>query len=449
MPNVLTRQQAEALCERALRLITADAAQVRVVARDAGHLRAAVNAITTGGAHTDVTVVLTARIGTKEASIAVNQTDQDALADAAGRVVGAARLAPSNPELMPWPAADPVPAVTAEFQATADLDAAARVQAVGAIVDRAETVGMVGAGYMAHQVTSTAVANSDSLFRYHRSSVAAVSTTVRTKDGRGSGWAGSTHNDWARVVAPDALVDLAMGKAEASAEATAIEPAAYTVVLEPAAVAPLVAHWADALDARAVAEGRSPFARADGSMPIGETIGPESLTLLSDPADPDLLAQPFTDDGQAIGRTVWVERGVLRNLRAERYWASEHGTPPIPDGGGLRLQGTEQRVEDLVSGIARGLLITRLWYIREVDRRTLTYTGLTRDGTFLIENGRITRGVGNLRFNQSLTDMMRRIAAVGRSERTLASAAGDPGPAVVVPPLVVDGFRFTSASDAV
>lgn len=448
MANVLTRPQAQALCERALRLIAADAAQVRVVARDAGHLRGAVNAVTTGGAHTDVTVVLTARVGSQEASVSVNQTDQDRLAEAAQRVVSAARFAPPNPELMPWPAGEAVPEVTADFAAT-DLDAAARVKAVGTILERAELAGMVGAGFVTHEVTATAVANSDGLFRYHRASAAALSTTVRTRDGRGSGWAGSTHNDWARIADPESLTDVAVGKASASADAGAVNPAAYTVVLEPAAVAPLITLWADALDARAVAEDRSPFSRGEGESPIGETVGPPMLTLLSDPADPELLAQPFTEAGQAIGRTVWVDQGVLQNLRAERYWAEQHDVPAIPDGGGLRLQGTEQSVEDLVAGVERGLLVTRLWYIREVDRRSLTYTGLTRDGTFLIENGRIVGGVGNLRFNQSLTEMMRRIVAVGRSERTLATGSGDPGSAIVVPPMVVEGFRFTSVSDAV
>jgi predicted Zn-dependent protease len=449
MPNVLTEQQAQALCERALRSIAADAAQVRVTSREAGHLRVAANQITTGGVFTDVELVLTARVGAREASVRLNQTEPERLADAARQVVRAARVAPEDPELMPLPGDGPAPEVLAEFDATASLDAATRIQAANVLIERAEAADMVGAGFVTHEVTSTAVANTAGLFRYHRSSIAALSTTMRTPDGRGSGWAGSTHNDWDRVAPIGTLADRAIGKAAGSVTTQPVEPGVYTVVFERAAIAPLIGIWVNALDARAAAEGRSAMARPDGRTPVGERLASGTVTIVSDPADPDVLARPFTDQGQPIGRTVWIEDGVLRNLSASRYWAQQQGIPPTPPGGGVRMSGTDQSVESLVAGVTRGLLVTRLWYIRMVDGRTLTYTGLTRDGTFRIEDGQVTGGAGNLRFNQSVVDMLQRVVAVGRSERTLATGSGDPGPAIVVPPLVVSQFRFTSASDAV
>jgi predicted Zn-dependent protease len=449
MANVLTEQQAQALSERALRLINADGAQVRVVSRDAGHLRVGANQITTGGTHADVTVELTARLGSREATVQVNQSTQDELARAAARAVDAARLAPENPELMPFPTPEPAPAVQAEFASTANLDADSRVRTATAIIERAEAVDMVGAAFFTHDVTSTAVANTAGLFRYHRASRAALSTTMRTADGRGSGWAGSTHNDADRLESVAALADRAIGKAAGSQNAQPIAPGRYTVVLERAAVAPLIQRWAAALDARAAAEGRSAMARPDGGSAIGETLAADGLTVVSDPTDAEVLGRPFTDDGVPLHRTVWLRNGILEHLSATRYWAAQHGMDPLPYDGDLIVTGTEQSLESLVATVERGLLVTRLWYIREVDRRTLTVTGLTRDGTFLIENGRIVRGVANLRFNQSIVALLRQVRAVGPSERTLATGSGDAGPAIVVPPLVVSDFQFTSASDAV
>jgi predicted Zn-dependent protease len=449
MANVLTEQQAQALTERALRLINADGAQVRVVSRDAGHLRVGANQITTGGTHADVTVELTARLGSREATVQVNQTTQDELARAAARVVEAARLAPENPELMPFPTSEPAPAVQAEFASTANLDADSRVRTASALIERAEAAGMVGAAFLTHDVTSTAIANTADLFRYHRASRAAFSTTMRTPDGRGSGWAGSTHNDWDRVASVATLADRAIGKAAGSQDAQPVAPGQYTVVLERAAVAPLIQRWAAALDARAAAEGRSPMARPNGGSAIGEMLAAESLSVVSDPTDTDVLGRPFTDEGAPLGRTVWLRNGILEQLSATRYWAAQHGADPLPYDGEFVVAGTEQSLESLVATVERGLLVTRLWYIRDVDARTLTVTGLTRDGTFLIENGRIVRGVANLRFNQSIVALLRQVRAVGRSERTLTTGSGDAGPAIVVPPLVVSDFRFTSASDAV
>jgi hypothetical protein len=174
----------------------------------------------------------------------------------------------------------------------------------------------------------------------------------------------------------------------------------------------------------------------------------ERVTVYSDPEDPDLLERPFTDEGLPVGRTTWIEGGVLANLAYDRYWADRQGRDPLPRAGGIKFPGQSGSVRDLIEGVDFGVLVTRFWYIRGVDPRTLKYTGLTRDGTFLIENGRVTAAVKNLRFNESIVAMLNNVEAVGEAVRVVASESGGLGPAVVVPPLVVRNFHFTSVSDA-
>jgi len=157
-------------------------------------------------------------------------------------------------------------------------------------------------------------------------------------------------------------------------------------------------------------------------------------------------------EGLPVGRTVWIENGVLKNLAYDRFWADKQGVKPTPFAGGFRLESAEAAgtLEELIKGVERGLLVTRFWYIRPVDQRTLLYTGITRDGVFLIEHGEVSRAVNNFRFNESPVAMLNNLVAVGRPERVSSSESGDVGgPAVVVPPLVVRDFSFTSVSEAV
>jgi predicted Zn-dependent protease len=191
-----------------------------------------------------------------------------------------------------------------------------------------------------------------------------------------------------------------------------------------------------ALNARTADEGRSFFSKRDGGNRIGEKILDERVTITSDPWDPELLAAPFAPDGQPNKRITWWENGVLRNLTYDRYWA-------------LKMQGGEGTIDDLVRSTERGILVTRFWYIRSLDPRTILYTGLTRDGTFLIENGRISHPLKNFRFNESPIVMLRNLEAMGHAIRVSASESGDIGAAIVVPPIKTRDFNFQSISDAV
>ena len=175
----------------------------------------------------------------------------------------------------------------------------------------------------------------------------------------------------------------------------------------------------------------------------------ERVTIASDPLDPEAPGNTFTNEGLPTSRTVWVENGVVRNLAYDRYWAQRSGRQPVPFVASLSMSGGTKSLAELIASTQRGILVTRFWYIRPVDPRVLLVTGLTRDGTFLIENGKVTKAVKNLRFNESPIFMLNNVQEMGRPTRVSASESGSPGVAVVVPALKVRDFTFTSLSDAV
>jgi predicted Zn-dependent protease len=169
----------------------------------------------------------------------------------------------------------------------------------------------------------------------------------------------------------------------------------------------------------------------------------ERVTLYSDPADPALLGQPFDAEGLPLSRVMWVERGILRNLSYSRYWAERQSKQPTgpPFAGGLVLAGGTKSTEELIGGCERGVLVTHFFYIRSLDSRTVLQTGLTRDGTFLIEHGKVTRALKNFRWNESPLLMLNRLEDIGRPVLTTAGR--------MMPALRIRDFNFASASDAV
>ena len=448
----LSRAAARQLCERVLGLSKAEGCQVNVNAGTNGNTRYARNDVTTSGDTNDASVAVTSRFGKRVASVGTNILDDAGLARAVETSERLAKLAPENPELMPLLPAQVYADVPAFSDATANLDAGRRADAVRAATSASGRAGLMAAGLVHRVAGAGAVANSAGLFGYHASTTAVHTLTVRTPDGKGSGWAGTAHNDWMRATGSSVLAARAVRKAHGTRDAAPLEPGKYTVLLEPTAAGNLLSLLAFSLNARNADEGRSFFSKRGGGNRIGEKIVDERITLLSDPQDGDLLTSPFTGEGLPVGRTVWIENGVLKSLAYDRFWADKQGVKPTPFAGGFRLEsaGAMATVEELIKGVDRGLLVTRFWYIRPVDQRTLLYTGITRDGVFLIEHGEVSHAVNNFRFNESPVAMLNNLVAVGRPERVSSSESGDVGgPAVVVPPLVVRDFSFTSASEAV
>jgi len=460
---ILSRDDAQALAKRVLAFSTADSTRVTIRSGARANSRFAVNQISTAGDNTDTVVSVLSGFGKRSATATTNKLDDAGLKAVVTNSEALARLSPEDPESMPELEPQRYTDSTSGWsEATAQLDPVARAAAIQKITEPARAAGLVSTGYIESRGTALAIANNKGLFAYSRTTEAVLTTTVRTADGQGSGWGGSAHWDWNRIDYAT-LGATAIQKAKASQNAVAIEPGRYTVVLEPTAVGNLVQLIAGAFNARSADEGRSFFTKQGGGNKIGMKVVDERVTLFSDPMDPDIATNPFAGDGLPLGRTVWIENGVVKNLSYDRYWALKQGKEPNAGGGGggfgggggggggggLKMLGGDASVDDLIAGTERGILVTRFWYIRAVDPRTVLYTGLTRDGTFLIEKGKVTKALKNFRFNESPIFMLNNLEAMSRPIRVSASESGNTGQAIVVPAIRTREFSFTSLSDAV
>jgi predicted Zn-dependent protease len=444
----LSQQDAEALTKRVLAMAKAEQTRVTVIGSMRGNTRYAVNQISSGGDNANVTVSVRSTFGTRSASTTTNKLDDASLKAAVDMSEQLAKLAPEDPEFMPELEPQKYDSSPGWSAVTASLDPAGRAAAVRAVTEPSRASKLAATGYIESDAQANAIANNKGLFAYGRFTGASMTTTVRAPDGSSSGWAGASHTDWSHID-PEALGARAIEKARASMNPVAIEPGRYTVVLEPTAVGNLVQLLGFALNARAADEGRSFFTKQGGGNKIGLKVVDERVTLTSDPLDPDAAALPFTPEGVPTKKTTWIENGVVRNLAYDRYWAQKQGKAATPLIGSLKMSGGTTSMEELIASTQRGILVTRFWYIRPVDPRTVLYTGLTRDGTFLIEDGKITKAVKNLRYNESPVFMLNNLDAMGPSVRVSASEDGSPGFAIVVPPIKAHDFNFTSLSDAV
>jgi len=444
----LSRAECEAIAKKVLSFATADECRVSINSGMRQNTRFAVNQISTAGDDYNASVNIRAVIGKRVANVTINRLDDASLKAAVANAERIARLAPEDPELLPELGPQQYQEAINWSDATASLEPEARAEAVRAITEPARRAGLISTGYLEANAGSFAVANNKGLFAYGRSTAAAFTTTVRTQDGTGSGWAGASDNDFARID-PRLLAERAIEKARKSVNPVAIEPGRYTVILEPTAVANLVQLISGSLNARNADEGRSFFSKAGGGNKIGEKVVDERVTLVSDPLDPRVPAGTFGGDGFPNQKVTWIENGVVKNLAYDRFWAQRTGKAPVSAGGTLAMTGGTSSMEEMIASTERGILVTRFWYIRGVDPRTILFTGLTRDGTFLVENGKVTRPIKNLRYNESPIFMLNNLMMMGRPERVSASESGGPGQAIIVPPLKCRDFNFTSTSDAI
>ena len=444
--RTLSREESHAVIERALKMSKADSIEVTLSGGYTGNTRFAANQMSTSGGVENANLVAVSSFGPKHAAVTTNDLSEASLRRTVSESERLARLAPDDPEAMPSLPQQSFGSVDAYFEGTAVLSAEDRARAALTALEPARASGdLTAAGFIVTSGAATAIGNSSGLFAYHRSSNANYTLTVRTTDGTGSGWAGAEHNDWSKLDFGD-ISARAIQKARLSRNPVAIEPGRYTVILEPQAVGDLVQLIAFYADARAADEGRSPFVKQGGGNKIGEKIVDSKVTLISEPADAEMLAQPFDGDGLPLGRQVWIEGGVLKQLYYSRFWAKKQNRTATGAPSSIKMLGGSSTIDAMIASTPRGILVTRLWYLREVDPRTILYTGLTRDGTFLIENGKITRAVRNLRFNESPLFMLNNLEAMSRPVRLAGTEAGG---AVVMPAIKVRDFNFTSLSEAV
>jgi predicted Zn-dependent protease len=443
---ILTKDEARTLLQKVLGFSRADECEVKISARDAGNIRYARNSVSTSGQLSSTLLIVTSSFGKKQGIATINEYDETSLAKVVRRSEDLARLAPENPEYMPFPGPQSYqPAATTFIPATAAINSKLRADLTEQSLKIAKDEKVVAAGYLENTVSLSAMLNSHGLFAYNTSTDVNFSVTLRTDDGTGSGYAAKGYNDVA-VLDVQKSTRIAAWKAAKSVEARALEPGKYTVILEPAAGIVLMENLYNALDARSADEGRSFLSLPGGKTRLGEKLVDEQVTIYSDPWHEKLPGRNYDDEGLPQEKRVWIEKGVIKNLFYSRYWAQKKGVRPIPYPDGFIMSGGNQTLEDMIKGTEKGILVTRLWYIRSVDPQTLLYTGLTRDGTFYIENGQIKFPVKNFRFNESPIIMLNNLEQLGIPERAIS---GEGGSAAMIPPMKIRDFTFTSLSDAV
>jgi predicted Zn-dependent protease len=444
MPR-LDESEARALLERVLKLSKAEACEANLNGTAGGNVRYARNAVSTAGAVENATLVVQSSFGNRSGTSTANQFDDASLERVVRASEELAKLAPEDPEFMPPMGQQQYVASDAYVEATAAIAPDARAAAAAASIGPAKAKGCVAAGFMQDSGDWQAMMNTAGLFAYARSTSVNFTVTMRTEDGAGSGWASQDSND-VRKVDPAAASAIAIEKALASRDAKAIEPGKYTVVLEPAAVVDLLQYLPFSMNARSADEGRSFMSKPGGGTKLGEKLVDERVTIYSDPAHKEVPVAPWAQDGRALAHTAWIENGVAKNLYYSRFWAKKQGKPATPAPANLIMDGGTASLEELIRGTERGVLVTRLWYIRPVDPQTLLYTGLTRDGTFYIENGQIRHAVKNFRFNESPVIMLNNLDALGQSVRVSNAETGVPS---FLPSMRIRDFTFSSLSDAV
>jgi predicted Zn-dependent protease len=448
MANFISREEAQRITERALSFSQADQARANLNSSETGNTRFAQNQMSTSGDATNATLSITSALGNKVASATTNIFTDDALRRVVETSEQLARLVPENQEYMGELGPQSYPDTDPYYESTGELAPERRAQAIAAVTEQAAARNLISTGFLIHAASSNAVATTNGLFAYGTDTRVNFTTTVRTPDGTGSGWAGTSAHDF-DALDTRALGAVAVEKAMRSQSPRAVEPGRWTVVMEPTTVGNMVNLMMNQLGARNADEGRSFFSKAGGGTKLGEQFVDSRVTIHSDPADRRILSPPFNGQGLPNRAMTWVENGELRNLNYSRYWADRQGVQPTGFPSGWYMAGGNSTIDEMIASTERGLLLTRFWYIRGVDPRTILYTGLTRDGTFLIENGEISHPVKNFRWNESPIFMLNNIEMMGEPVRISSGESSGLTNAVVVPPLKVRDFTFTSLSDAI
>lgn len=443
--SIFTEQQAKAILDKVLALSKADECTATLAGSIDGNIRFALNNVSTSGIVDNTELAVQVAFGKRVGVATINEFDDASLERVVRRAEDLARLAPENPEFMPAIGKQQYTPTPTWSESTAAIDPEFRAKVAADSIAPCRGNGLVAAGFLDDGNSFYATANSNGNFAYQKSTNFNYTCTVRTEDGRGSGWVGRSLQHASEFDA-GREIEIAKRKALESADAKALEPGKYTVILEPAAAAGLISFMMNFFDARSADEGRSFLSKKGGGNKLGEQVYDPQVNLVADPWNEIGPVLPWDGEGMPRQRMPIIENGKVANMFYSRYWAQKQGKEAIARPGNLIMSGGTKSTAELVRGTQKGILVTRTWYIRMVDPQTVLLTGLTRDGTFYIENGQIKYPVKNFRFNESPVIMLNNIDELGKPVRV----AGDESSMVmVIPPMRLRDFTFTSLSDAV
>lgn len=443
--TILTEQHAKELLSKVISYSKADEIECNLDGRIGGNIRYARNTVSTAGESTDLTLAVQSTFGKQVGVATINEFDDASLKKVVRRSEELAKLAPENPEHMPNFGKQTYTPSNTYFETTASVTPDDRAQAAENSIKPSKANDLVSSGFLEEEVTCSAIMNSSGLFAYNKSTNVDFSVTIRTTDGKGSGWATRDYSDIS-LLDTKAASQIAIEKSKGSVDAKEMEPGKYTVILEPAASVGLLGRLVGAMDQRQADEGRSFLSnKLDEGVEgpknkLGQKMFDERVHIYSDPSHPVAPSAPFAGNGYPRDKVDWIKNGVVTNMPNSPYWAKHTNSKYVPAGGGFIMAGGDESLEDMIKNTRRGILVTRLWYIRALDPQTLLNTGLTRDGTFYIENGKIKYPIKNFRFNESPIVMLNNIEALGKPERIDGN---------MVPPMKIRDFTFSSLSDAV
>jgi PmbA protein len=443
--HLLSDAEMRRIAEKVFKLSDADETEVEIGVVSDALTRFANNTIHQNVAEQVLTVSVRTVLDGRTARATTNKTDDDSLRRAVAASAALARSQPRIPDLLPMPGPQKYTKVSRYFENTAHATPADRARAVARVAEMAEKNKQTAAGIFTTGVTQSAIVNTTGMFASHRQTRAEFSITILESDS--SGWAKANAPDLDRID-PTALARSASGKSVASRKPGEAPPGKWTVILEPAAVLDLVGFLFYDFAGTAVADQRSCFNKRMGKKVLGDNI-----TLHDDVYDPLQSGAPFDGEGIPRQKVLLVDKGVPSNLVYARATAKKMKAKPtghgfsLPNDYGeapmnLVFSGGDSSVDEMVRSTERGVLVTRLWYIREVDPYEKVLTGMTRDGTFLVEDGRVAGGIRNFRFNQSMLEMLSNVELLGPAVR----AAGEESFEMVVPPMKVRDFHFSEVT---
>ncbi len=439
----ITQSEALSLVDFAIAQSQADEVFVSLSASETALSRFSENQISQNVRKHTFNLTVTSYFGKRSAAASTTELDRNAIAQTLRRAEDLARIAPEDPEwveLLPKQTySDRTPAFD---RATATLSPLRKGEIIQQVCSLSKESGVNGSGTLSTQVSLDAIGNSAGLRGCDRTTEADFSFTARIDNG--SSWNRCTA--WSIEQLP--IIELTrqvIQRAIASRNSQGIEPGNYTVIFEPNAFASLLPWVIWNLDARAADEGRSFMSRRDESgQPTGNKVGEQLFNSLvqveRNPAHPLLQGGRFFSDGLGNKPLDIIQDGTVQTLSYSRFWAKEQSQEPTGAMYPIVMAGSDQTVEDLIASTERGILVSRAWYVRYVNPRTLEVTGMTRDGTFLIENGRISHPVKNLRFNQCLPAMLQNVVALSQTKRCGSS---------VIPGCKVNDFHFSSITDSI
>jgi PmbA protein len=447
-PKVRGENELRAIADTVLRL-----AKSRGIPETEVHVEEIVSALTRFAGNTihqhvaeqGITVSIRTAADSQTARVTTNRVDEDSLRAALENSLSLAASQPKDPQLLRMLPRQKYPRVNRYIPATALLSAEDRARAVKRVCDLADKRGQDAAGIFESGQTHSLLANSQGLTAAYRQTQAEFSVTFQ--QGSAASWAKANGAD-VRNFDPQKLAQTASDKAILAQNPIELPPGHYTVILEPAAVLDLVGFLFYDFAATAVQDKRSCFAERMGKAVFGKNI-----SITDDAYHPAQLGAPFDGEGYPRQQVSLVEKGVLRNLvYSRRSGKVAHTNPtghgfPLPNEYGeaplnLVVAGGSSSIPEMIASTDRGLLVTRLWYIREVEPYEKVMTGMTRDGLFLVEHGKVTRSVRNFRFNQSVLEMLRNVERLGEARR----ATGEEAFEMVVPPMKIGNFHFSEAT---